>query len=139
MRALAETENVRQRLTRQIADANQFGIQSFAKDLLEVSDILSKAMETVPKEAFKEKNTNFENLFEGLRLTEAQLTKVFLKHGLQKMSPVGEKFDPNEHEALFEAPAEGKETGTILAVTQPGFKLHKRVVRPARVGVVRNG
>ncbi|OQV24624.1 putative GrpE protein-like protein 1, mitochondrial [Hypsibius exemplaris] len=139
LRALAETENVRQRLTRQVADAKQFGIQSFVKDLLEVSDILSKAMETIPKEAFAEKNAHFSNLYEGLRLTEAQMNKVFAKHGLEKMVPVGEPFDPNEHEALFEAPAEGKETGTVLTVTQPGFKLNKRVVRPARVGVVRNG
>ncbi|GAU94225.1 hypothetical protein RvY_06042 [Ramazzottius varieornatus] len=138
LRALAETENVRNRLTRQIADAKQFGIQSFVKDLLEVSDILTKAMESTPQEAFDQKNPHFDNLFEGLRLTEAQMTKVFKKHGLEKMDPMGEKFDPNQHEALFEAPAEGKETGTVMSVTQTGYKLNNRVIRPARVGVVRN-
>lgn len=138
LRALAETENVRNRLTRQIADAKQFGIQSFVKDLLEVSDILTTAMQSTPQEAFDQKNPYFDNLFEGLRLTEAQMTKVFKKHGLEKLHPMGEKFDPNHHEALFEAPAEEKETGTIMTVTQTGYKLNNRVVRPARVGVVRN-
>ncbi|XP_055332649.1 grpE protein homolog 1, mitochondrial-like isoform X2 [Paramacrobiotus metropolitanus] len=139
LRALAETENVRQRLTRQIDDAKQFGIQSFVKDLLEVSDILSKAMGSVPEDALSDKkNPHLQNLFEGLRLTEAQLNKVFKKHGLEKIEAMGAKFDPNVHEALFEAPGQqGQEPGTVMAVTQTGFKLNNRTIRPARVGVAK--
>lgn len=139
LRALAETENVRQRLTKQIEEAKLYGIQAFVKDLLEVSDILAKAMISVPKEALEAENQpHLRHLHEGLRLTEAQLAKVFENHGLKQSNPMGEKFDPNVHDALFEAPAqEGQEPGTIMAVTQTGFTLRNRVVRPARVGVVK--
>lgn len=114
------------------------GIQSFCKDLLEVADILEKATESVPKEEIKDENPHLKSLYEGLVMTEVQIQKVFKKHGLLRLDPVGAKFDPYEHEALFHAPMEGKEPGTIALVSKIGYKLHGRTLRPALVGVVKD-
>ncbi|XP_070168153.1 grpE protein homolog, mitochondrial isoform X2 [Polyergus mexicanus] len=136
-RALAEGENIRVRLTKQINDAKLFGIQSFCKDLLDVADILGKATESVPKAEITEKNPHLKSLYEGLIMTEAQLHKVFKKHGLISLNPINEKFNPNEHEALFQQEVEGKEPGTIVVVSKIGYKLYERIVRPALVGVAK--
>ncbi|XP_034936984.1 grpE protein homolog, mitochondrial isoform X2 [Chelonus insularis] len=101
-RALADGENLRVRLTKQIEDAKLFGIQGFCKDLLDVADILGKATESVPKDQLTANNPHLKSLYEGLRMTEAQLHKVFKKHGLASVNPLDEKFNPNEHEALFQ-------------------------------------
>lgn len=113
------------------------GIQGFCKDLLEVADILEKATESVPKEEVSSQNPHLKNLFDGLVMTEVQIQKVFTKHGLVKLNPDGQKFDPYEHEALFHAPVEGKEPGTVAVVTKVGYKLHGRTLRPALVGVAK--
>ncbi|CAK9824609.1 GrpE protein homolog, mitochondrial [Anthophora retusa] len=136
-RALADGENLRVRLTKQIEDAKLFGIQGFCKDLLEVADILGKATESVPKDELTEKNPHLKTLYEGLSMTEAQLQKVFKKHGLISLNPLDEKFDPNQHEALFQQEVQGKEPGTIVVVSKLGYKLHERIVRPALVGVAK--
>ncbi|XP_015174695.1 PREDICTED: grpE protein homolog, mitochondrial isoform X2 [Polistes dominula] len=101
-RALADGENLRVRLTKQIEDAKLFGIQGFCKDLLDVADVLGKATESVPKNELTDKNPHLKTLYEGLIMTEAQLHKVFKKHGLVSLNPLNEKFDPNQHEALFQ-------------------------------------
>ncbi|XP_063042614.1 grpE protein homolog 1, mitochondrial [Engraulis encrasicolus] len=136
-RALADTENLRQRSQKMIEDAKLFGIQGFCKDLLEVADILEKATECVPKDEVTPQNPHLKNLYDGLVMTEGQMQKVFTKHGLVKLNPDGQKFDPYEHEALFQAPVPGKEPGTVAAVTKVGYKLHGRTLRPALVGVVK--
>ncbi|KAL1122443.1 hypothetical protein AAG570_002774 [Ranatra chinensis] len=135
-RSLAESENIRRRLTKQIDEAKLFGIQSFCKDLLEVADVLGGATECVPKEEI-EKNPHLKNLYEGLSTTEAQLQQVFRRHGLIPVNPLNEKFDPNIHEALFQQEVEGKPPGTVIVVSKVGYKLHERVIRPALVGVVK--
>ncbi|XP_009888853.1 PREDICTED: grpE protein homolog 1, mitochondrial [Charadrius vociferus] len=137
-RALADAENVRQRSQKLVEEAKLYGIQSFCKDLLEVADILEKATESVPKEEIKDENPHLKSLYEGLVMTEVQIQKVFKKHGLLRLNPVGAKFDPYEHEALFHAPMEGKEPGTIALVSKIGYKLHGRTLRPALVGVVKD-
>ncbi|CAD5119766.1 DgyrCDS8361 [Dimorphilus gyrociliatus] len=136
-RSLAEMENVRNRLTKQIADAKVFGIQSFCKDLLEVADILNSATAAVPKEALESDNQHLKSLFDGLTMTDKQLRKVFTRHGLEPIDPAkGEKFDPNLHEALFQAPITESETpGSVAVVTKTGYRLHERTIRPALVGV----
>ncbi|XP_025890002.1 grpE protein homolog 1, mitochondrial, partial [Nothoprocta perdicaria] len=136
-RALADAENVRQRSQKLVEEAKLYGIQSFCKDLLEVADILEKATESVPKEEIKDENPHLKSLYEGLVMTEVQIQKVFKKHGLLRLDPVGAKFDPYEHEALFHAPVEGKEPGTVALVSKMGYKLHGRTLRPALVGVVK--
>lgn len=134
-RALADGENLRTRMTKQVSDAKMFGIQSFCKDLLEVADVLSRATDSVPKEELCESNPHLKSLFEGLLMTEAQLQNVFRRHGLQPVNPLNEKFDPNLHEALFQQEVQGKEPGQVIVVSKIGYKLHERVVRPALVGV----
>ncbi|XP_038601292.1 grpE protein homolog 1, mitochondrial isoform X2 [Tachyglossus aculeatus] len=136
-RALADTENLRQRSQKMVDEAKLYGIQGFCKDLLEVADILEKATESVPQEAIKEENPHLKSLYEGLVMTEVQIQKVFRKHGLLKLNPVGARFDPYEHEALFHTPVEGREPGTVALVTKAGYKLHGRTLRPALVGVAK--
>ncbi|KAK2575902.1 hypothetical protein KPH14_007270 [Odynerus spinipes] len=136
-RALADGENLRVRLTKQIEDAKRFGIQGFCKDLIDVADVLGKATESVPKSELTDKNPHLKTLYEGLIMTEAQLHKVFKKHGLVSLNPINEKFDPNQHEALFQQEVEGKKPGTIVVVSKVGYKLHERIVRPALVGVAK--
>ncbi|XP_075705128.1 grpE protein homolog 1, mitochondrial [Rhinoderma darwinii] len=136
-RALADTENLRQRSQKMMEDAKLYGIQGFCKDLLEVADVLEKATQSVPKEEIKDENPHLKSLYEGLVMTEVQMQKVFKKHGIVKLNPAGAKFDPYEHEALFHAPVEGKEPGTVALVTKVGYKLHERTLRPALVGVVK--
>ncbi|CAL1546047.1 unnamed protein product [Lymnaea stagnalis] len=142
MRSLAEAENLRKRMMKQVDDAKLFGIQSFCKDLLEVSDVLSTAINSVPKAELKDSNPHLINLYQGLNMTETQLIKVFNKHGLESIAPKeGEKFDPNFHEALFQVPIQSKETqvaDTIARVQKIGYKLHSRTLRPALVGVFKS-
>ncbi|XP_060109755.1 grpE protein homolog 1, mitochondrial [Heteronotia binoei] len=136
-RALADVENLRQRTQKLVEEAKLYGIQSFCKDLLDVADVLEKATESVPKEELKDENPHLKNLYEGLAMTEVQIQKVFGKHGLVKLNPLGAKFDPYEHEALFHVPMEGKEPGTVALVSKVGYKLHGRTLRPALVGIVK--
>lgn len=126
---------MRKRLTKQIDDAKIFGIQSFCKDLLEVSDILGHATEAVPKEEISEKNPHLKSLFEGLTMTQAQLNQVFKRNGLVSVNPIDEKFNPNYHEALFQQEIPNKESNTVVVVSKIGYKLHERCIRPALVGV----
>ncbi|XP_022904272.1 grpE protein homolog, mitochondrial [Onthophagus taurus] len=136
-RALADGENMRGRLTKQISEAKVFGIQSFCKDLLDVADVLGKATQSIPKEEIGDTNPHLKNLYEGLMMTEAQLQAVFKRHGLEKVDPLNEKFNPNYHEALFQQEVAGKAAGTVVVVSKIGYKLHDRVIRPALVGVAK--
>lgn len=132
---MADSENMRKRLTKQIDDAKIFGIQSFCKDLLDVSDILGHATEAVPKEELNDKNPHLKTLYEGLSMTKAQLNQVFKRNGLEQINPIDEKFNPNYHEALFQQEVPKKDPNTVVVVSKIGYKLHERVVRPALVGV----
>ena len=133
-RALAETENTRLRMSKQVQDAKMFGIQAFCKDLLDIADVLEKAIETVPKSEV-ETNPSLKDLLTGVQITEQQMQSVFKRHGLLKINPLGEKFNPNEHHALFEIEDQAKEPGTVGVVTKIGYKLQDRTIRPAMVGV----
>uniref|UniRef100_A0A1A9WIX9 GrpE protein homolog n=1 Tax=Glossina brevipalpis TaxID=37001 RepID=A0A1A9WIX9_9MUSC len=134
-RSLAESENLRSRLNKQIADAKLFGIQGFCKELLEVADILGRATNSVPQEELTDNNPHLKNLYEGLAMTQASLFQVFKRHGLETMNPLKDKFDPNLHEALFQKEDSSVDPNTIIEVTKLGYKLHNRVIRPALVGV----
>ncbi|XP_064536060.1 grpE protein homolog, mitochondrial [Drosophila montana] len=133
-RALADSENMRTRLNKQINDAKIFGIQSFCKDLLEVADTLGHATQAVPKEKLNG-NADLKNLFEGLTMTRAALLQVFKRHGLEPIDPINQKFDPNMHEALFQKDDATVEANTVVEVTKLGYKLQERCIRPALVGV----
>ncbi|XP_068149373.1 grpE protein homolog, mitochondrial-like [Drosophila tropicalis] len=133
-RSLAESENIRARLNKQITDAKNFGIQNFCRDLLDVADNLGHATQAVPKDKLAY-NADLKNLFEGLVMTKASLMQVFKRHGLEPFNPINEKFNPNFHEALFEKEDSTVEANTIVDVTKLGYILHTRCIRPALVGV----
>lgn len=141
MRALAEVENIRARMLKQVDDAKVFGIQSFCKDLLEVADVLNLAIKnTDPSSNSKKGEESHEQLkamFNGLVMTEKSLLKIFEKHGLTQISPQkGDPFDPNLHDAIFRVPDAESTSGTIFTSTKTGFVLRGRVIRAAQVGVV---
>ncbi|MGB1077199.1 MAG: nucleotide exchange factor GrpE [Bdellovibrionales bacterium] len=134
LRAMAETENMRKRTERERSDMQKYAITGFAKDLLNVSDNLRRAIEAVPEEQ-RERNEIIINLLTGVEATERELLKVFEQRGLQKIEPLEEKFDPNFHEVMFEAPSSDYPEGTIIQVIEAGYVLNDRLLRPARVGV----
>lgn len=132
VRALADLENTRKRADRDRKEAEQYGGTKLARDLLPVYDNLSRALET----ATDEQRTHSKALLEGVELTMRELLNVFRKHGIEPIAPeVGDKFDPQLHQAMFEAPLPGTQAGDIIQVTQAGFLLHDRLLRPASVGV----
>lgn len=132
MRALADAENARKRGERDRREAEQYGGSKLARDMLPVYDNLHRALAAVTDE----QRTANKSLLEGIDLTMKELLKVFAKHGIMRVSPqVGDAFDPQQHEAMFEAPVPGTKAGEIIQVMTDGFHLHDRLLRPAQVGV----
>ncbi|MCL3881631.1 nucleotide exchange factor GrpE [Marivita sp. GX14005] len=132
MRALADAENVRKRSEKDRREAQQYGGSRLARDLLPVYDNLQRALAAIPED----QRESSKALIEGVELTMRELLNVFSKHGVQLIKPeVGEKFDPQKHEAMFEAPVPGTKAGEIIQVSAEGFMLHDRLLRPAQVGV----
>lgn len=132
MRALADAENSRKRSERDRREAEQYGGSKLARDLLPVFDNMKRAIQAVPEEALESSKA----MIEGVELTMRELISVFKKHGIEPISPeIGDRFDPQLHEAMFEAPVPGTTVGEIIQVEADGFMLHDRLLRPARVGV----
>lgn len=132
MRALADAENARKRAEKDRREAQQYGGSRLARDMLPVFDNLKRAMESVTDE----QKAATPALIEGVELTLRELVNVFGKHGVEVIAPeVGDRFDPNQHEAMFEAPLPGTKAGDIIQVSAVGFMLHDRLLRPAQVGV----
>ncbi|MBU2960659.1 nucleotide exchange factor GrpE [Citreicella sp. C3M06] len=130
MRALADAENARKRADKDRREAQQYGGSRMARDLLPIYDNLQRALN-----AAREENVA-PALIEGVELTLRELSNVFAKHGMTTITPkVGDRFDPKEHEAMFEAPLPGTKAGEIIQVSAEGFMLHDRLLRPAQVGV----
>lgn len=129
--ALADMENLRVRLNKQVEDAKQFAISGFCKDLVEITDVFEMAMKQITPESVGQSN------YEGISMIEQRIVAIFKRHGLISLNPKGLKFDPNEHQAVFETPDSNKEPGTVSEVCKVGWKLHERVIRPAVVGVVK--
>jgi molecular chaperone GrpE len=135
MRALADAENARKRAERDRREAEQYGGSRLARDLLPVHDNLKRALEAIPEETRAQSAA----LIEGVELTLRELHNVFTKHGVKVLSPKpGDAFDPQLHQAMFEAPVQGTVAGTILQCMADGFVLHDRLLRPAQVGVSSN-
>jgi len=136
LRALAETENTRRRAERDRDDAAKFAVSNFARDMLSVADNLRRAVDTVPADA-RAGNTALASLLEGVELTDRALQSMFEKHGITRIEPMGQPFDANLHQAMFEVPGTGKPSGTVVQVLQAGFVIHGRLLRPALVGVAK--
>jgi molecular chaperone GrpE len=135
LRALADAENTRKRAERDRKEAEQYGATRLTRDVLPIFDNLKRAVEAMDETA----RTQNAALFEGIELTLRELLNVFSKHGVTLINPaVGERFDPQLHQAMFEAPLPGTKAGEIIQVAAQGFMLHDRLLRPAQVGVSSN-
>jgi molecular chaperone GrpE len=137
LRSLAEMENMRRRTERQVADAREYGITAFARDVLAVADNMSRALSTIDPQLRETADAGLKSLLEGVELTERELLKVLEKHGVKKFEPTGEKFDPNLHQAMYEVPDPSLPNGTVAQVVQAGYMIGERVLRPALVGVAK--
>ncbi len=132
MRAIADAENSRKRAERDRREAEQYGGSKLARDLLPVYDNLKRALAS----ASDEQRSAAAALFDGVELTLRELVQVFTRHGLTPIVPaVGDVFDPQRHQAMFEAALPGTKSGDIIQVMTEGFMLHDRLLRPAQVGV----
>ena len=136
LRALAEAENTRRRALKDREDAGKYAISRFARDLLDVLDNFSRAMDSVPED-LKEVDERINAVITGVESVQNDMLKIFTSHGIQKIEPLDERFDPNFHEVMFEAPGSGKPEGVVIQVIEPGYVISGRLLRPARVGVAK--
>src|SRR5258706_5778655 len=139
LRSLAEMENLRKRTERQVADARDYGIAAFARDILAVADNRERAVGALDADLREKADAGTKALLDGVELTERELLKVLEKHGVKKFEPLDEKFDPNVHQAMFEVPDASRPAGTVARVIQPGYMIGERVLRPALVGIAKGG
>ncbi|RLQ89297.1 nucleotide exchange factor GrpE [Notoacmeibacter ruber] len=139
LRSAAEAENVRRRSQREVADAKSFSIANFARDMLGVADNLTRALEAIPDDARNSGDPGFAALIEGVELTQKSMHGALQRHGVQKLEPEGERFDPNFHQAMFEVPNADIPNNTVVQVVQAGYRIGERVLRPAMVGVSKGG
>lgn len=137
-RALAETENVRRIAARDREDASKYAISRFARDLLSVADNLRRALDSMDKDA-RATDPGLDALAGGVELTERELQAIMARYGITPIPAASQPFDPNVHEALFEVPDESVPHGTVVHVLEPGYMIHDRPLRPARVGVSKGG
>jgi molecular chaperone GrpE len=136
LRAVAEQENVRKRAEREREQIRKFGISNFAKELLSAADNLRRALDAGPQD-MDGVDDAVRNLIVGVEMTERELLSAFEKNGVRKIDPMGEKFDYNFHQAMFEVEDSGQEAGTVVQVLQSGYAIEDRILRPAMVGVAK--
>ena len=139
LRVMADMENLRRRTEREVGDAKAYGVTSFARDMLTFADNLRRAVEAVPPEVREEAEPQLKSFIEGIELTERDFLSRLNRFGVKKLEPMGKRFDPNMHEALFEMPDESVPAGTVMQIVEQGYAIGERVLRPAKVGVSRGG
>lgn len=139
LRTLAEMENMRRRTERDVADARVYGISAFARDVLGVADNMHRALQAASDEVRATADSGVQALLEGVELTERELMKALEKHGVKRIEPLGQKFDPNRHQAMFELEDPSVPNGTVKQVIQAGYLIGERVLRPAMVAVSKGG
>ena len=139
LRVAADMENLRRRTARDVHDARAYAVANFARDMLSVSDNLRRALDAIPAEAKTSGDAGFMALIDGVELTERAMLTALERHGVKKLAPEGEKFDPNFHQAMFEVPNPDVPANTVVQVVQPGYSIGERVLRPAMVGVAKGG
>lgn len=133
--AKAETQNVRRRLEKDIADARAYAATGFARDILSVSDNLARALDSVPAELREDEK--LKGLLAGIEATAREIEKVFGLHGISRIAAVGLPLDPNQHQAMMEIPTNDAEPGTVVQEMQAGYMIKDRLLRPAMVGVAK--
>jgi molecular chaperone GrpE len=135
LRLAAEMDNLRKRTEREKAEATLYAASNFARDLLAVADSLSRALAAVPPEERDVIDDVMKKFLDGIELTERELLSVFQRHNIRKIETVGEKFDPNFHQAMFEVPTAEKPPGIVMQEVQSGYAVGERCLRPALVGI----
>ncbi len=135
--AKAETQNVRRRMEKEAQDAKAYAATGFARDVLSVSDNLTRALEAIPAEM--RESEAMKPLVTGLEATGRELESVFAKNGITRIAAMGMPLDPNQHQAMVEIPSADAEPGTIVAEMQAGYMIKDRLLRPALVGVAKKG
>ena len=138
LRALAETENVRRRAQREQEDANKYAVTAFAREIVEVRDNLRRALDAVDDD-LRQNNEAIAGLLEGIEMTERTILAALERFGIKSIEALHQKFDHNLHEALFEVEDSSVPNGTIVQELQAGYKIHDRLLRPAKVGVSKGG
>ncbi len=137
LRYAAEAENTKKRLEREKAEATLYAATNFARDLLSVADSLSRALAAVPDGERAVIDDTMKKFLDGIEMTERELLNVFQRHNIRKLETVGQKFDPNLHQAMFEVPTSEKPPGTVMQEVQAGYAVGDRCLRPALVGVAK--
>ncbi|WP_026060503.1 nucleotide exchange factor GrpE [Pseudaminobacter salicylatoxidans] len=140
LRTAADMENLRRRTARDVQDARAYSVANFARDMLGVSDNLRRAIEAVPADARAgDDDAGLKALLEGVEMTERAMHSALERHGVKKLEPQGQKFDPHFHQAMFEVPDPSVPANTVVQVVQSGYSIGERVLRPAMVGVSKGG
>jgi molecular chaperone GrpE len=139
LRTLADMENMRKRTEREVADARSYGISAFARDILGVADNMHRALQALDDELRAKADDATQALLEGVELTERELMNALEKHGVKRLDPQGQKFDPNRHQAMYEVEDASVPSGTVVQVMQAGYMIGERVLRPALVAVSKGG
>jgi len=139
LRTLADMDNMRKRTEREVADARIYGISNFARDILGVADNMHRAMAVLDDELRAKADEPTKVLLEGVELTERELMNVLEKHGVKRIEPLGQKFDPNRHQAMYEIEDASVPAGTVVQVMQAGYLIGDRMLRPALVAVAKGG
>ena len=137
LRALAESENTRKRALKDREDAGKYAIAAFARDLLDFADTFHRALAAIPAD-LKSIDDRIGSIITGIEAMQSELLRNFDKHGIKKILPIDQPFDPNFHEVMFEAPGTGKPAGMIVQVIEPGYVISDRLLRPARVGIAKD-
>ncbi len=133
--AQAETQNVRRRLEKEKTDASAYAATGFARDILSVADNLSRALAAIPAELRDDER--LKPMITGIEMTAKEVDSVFQRHGIIKIEPMGERLDPNKHQAMVELPHAEAEPGTVIQEMQTGYMIKDRLLRPALVGVAK--
>ncbi|MGO4565286.1 nucleotide exchange factor GrpE [Rhizobium sp. 2YAF20] len=139
LRLAADMDNLRRRTEREVKDAKSYAVAGFARDMLAVSDNLRRALDAIPAEVRENADAGLSTLIEGVEMTERAMLSALERHGVRKLDPIGQKFDPNFHQAMFEVPNADVPNNTVVQVVQDGFSIGERVLRPAMVGVAKGG
>ena len=137
LRSMADMENLRKRTEREKAEATLYAATGFARDLLSVADSMDRALQSVPEEGREQLGEATRNLLAGIDVTHKELINVFSRYGITRIEPIGEKFDPHFHQAMFEIAESSAPPGTVVQVMQAGYTIGERLLRPALVGVAK--
>jgi molecular chaperone GrpE len=133
--ARAETQNLRRRMEKDIADARAYAATGFARDVLSIGDNLARAIDAIPADLKEDERVK--GLIAGIEATQRELEKVFSQHGITRVASVGLPLDPNQHQAMLEIPSDSHEPGTVVQEMQSGWMIKDRLLRPAMVGVAK--